>query len=63
MLTISRSGLEVEVTVPRVDHTIFEWFVSVRDAAGQELWSDWIELTGQLSNPPEPLRELLATAF
>jgi hypothetical protein len=63
MLTISRSGLEVEVTVPRVDHKIFEWFVSVRDAAGQELWSDWMEHIGR--EPVEVERELreFLTAF
>jgi len=43
-------ALEVEVIVP---HSVLEWFVTVRDASGAELWSDWMDYAGYVARTEE----------
>jgi hypothetical protein len=43
-------GLQLEIIVPR---RVLEWFVTARDAQGNELWSDWIDYQGYLSATEE----------
>jgi len=46
-------GREFEIVVP---HQALEWFVSVRNAEGVELWSDWQDYVGY--TPARPLAQL-----
>jgi hypothetical protein len=45
-----RSDLVFEVVVP---HDVLEWFISIRDPAGRELWSDWMDYAGYIPSAVE----------
>jgi hypothetical protein len=57
-MRLSKSeSLHFEIQVP---YSVLEWYASVRDASGTELWSDWMDYAGYVPKNQENPKLLAA---
>ena len=58
MILAAPPGFTTEVTI--APEGVFEWYVTVFDAAGDEVWSDWMEHYAKNPDPAELMAEMVS---